>query len=557
MMNFSAKGALLETITRKHAVVRLLAILVIAAAVRIHLAMTASVISRDGVQYVSMARDMADDWRAGIPPQLHFGYPLLIRLTHAAVGPFLAADSLMQWQRAGQLVSLMGGLCCIPLIYLLGLRLFSRRVGLLSAFVWALLPYAARFSADALSDMPHLALVLAGLLFIMSGMSTRRWPHWFLAGLFGGAAYCIRPEGGEVAFIAVVIALCAPRLGPLPRRLIACVAIVCGFSLLGGVYSIAEGRLFSKHLSIFSTVNRPVPVLAGVGSVPAAMLELINELTQTLHGVWLLLAIAWRFMPAKPALRSRRIIAPLLLLTLHAAILVWLHTVRDYISSRHVVLLDVGFVIFACASLVRLQTWLARRSTSSSGLVRRFDLHAAVVLSLATSPWLLADINESRHYIHTAAAWLREHGGDSPHIVSENGWVPFYAGLRRWDVCAKAEELPTHAQLAAADWLIYDVRHVPPAQMTVEPSTVVSLVEEMRFTDQKGSRGVVIYRVARRGQEPVACAPGSDHAPSSGARRLRAGFLTLGVVGGPSLALRVLISRCLPASSRASPENME
>jgi hypothetical protein len=479
--------------------VRLLAILAIAAAVRIHLAVTASVISRDGVQYVSIARDMADDWRAGIPPQLHFGYPLLIRFTHAAIGPILAADPLMQWQRAGQLVSLIAGLACIQLIYLLGRRLFSRRVGLLSALVWSLLPHAARFSADALSDMPHLALVLAGLLFTMSALTRRDWPHWFLAGLFSGAAYCIRPEGGEVAFIAFVLVLTARRMGPLPKRLIACISIMMGFALLGGSYVITEGRLFSKHLSIFSVVTPQPPIQAGVSALPSAILELINELTQTLHGAWLFLAIAWRFIPARPILRSRRLIAPLLLWTLHAAILVWLHTIRDYISSRHVILLDVGFVIFACASLSRMQSWLVQQATISIGLVRRFDVHIAILISLATGPWLLTDINESRNYIHTAAAWLHEHAGDSPRIVSENGWVPFYANLRHWDVCAKIEELPASAALADADWLIYDIRHIPPSEVTVEPAnTVVSLVEEMRFTDTGARRGVVIYRVERR-----------------------------------------------------------
>jgi hypothetical protein len=509
----------------------LLAALALGLAVRTYRAWSASVIARDGITYVSMARDMATDWHAGIGPDLHFGYPLLIRCVQPLFGRWLIHDDVWSWQRTGQLISLVGGLACIPLVYWLGRRLLSRRVGLLAAWIWALLPEACRLSADALTDMPHLALVLAGLAATMIGLRVRSIGHLLWAGILSGAAYTFRPEGGEIALVAVVLVL-VPRRATIRWRITAAMAVVAGFALFGGGYIWAEGgNIFSKKslvlgADIMGDVSGHASgclamgsILPGPKSLALAGKELITHLSDTLNGVWLLLGVAYFFLRGRPAARRQWIIAPLVLWSLHMGLLLWLYLRHGYIAHRHVMLLNVGLVIFAAGSLCYWAKWLCRRAhhcgTSGSPMphprdagatiraarwlpiARRADAISLAVICLALIPWLLRDIHGGRYYIHDAAAWIKTACGErrSPVTVAQDGWVPFYAGLANWRLCPDPTYLFHVRELAEADLLILDIRDEPPSTIELLPDHVhVRLDEAARFTDERGRRGVVIYR---------------------------------------------------------------
>lgn len=381
-------------------------------AIRVYQAWTASVIARDGITYVSMAYSMRDDWRAGVPELVQFGYPLLIKWTHMAVGQHFAGDELMQFQRSAQLVSIVCGTLCIPAIYWLGRRLLSRRVGLLAAWAWALLPDAVRFSADALSDMPCLMFILWAVVLAMIALQQRSIGHFVWAGLLSGAAYAIREEGGIVAFVAVLLVLIHRRC-TLFWRATAITAIVAGFSILGGSYIWIEGgvifsekpylhvenwigsnlssvlAMFSSGTGIGSGMGDGVygsgysgsmsqPILAALDYRPLteqlkdlpqvswtlvgrqaaiSMWHLLKEMAQSLNGVWMVLGFAYFVLPGRMRFRRGWRRLPMVLVVIYTVILLILLAKCGYLSRRHVLLLNVWVMIAAAGSLV----WIANR----------------------------------------------------------------------------------------------------------------------------------------------------------------------------------------------------
>lgn len=183
----------------------LVACVVAGAAVRVYLALAATLISRDAVVYVTMARRMVTDWRAELAQDYPLGFPFLIRCVHAVVGPLLSGDVVMGWQRCGQIVSLLFGVASIVLVYWIARRVVGERAAVFAAWIWALLPQAAGLSADALTDVPTLTLMMGGVLAVMRGVESGYAGWWLAAGLLSGAASTMRPEGAEVVLVGLAV----------------------------------------------------------------------------------------------------------------------------------------------------------------------------------------------------------------------------------------------------------------------------------------------------------------------------------------------------------------
>jgi hypothetical protein len=485
----------------KRIVICLLAAIAVGGGVRIYLAWTASVIARDGVLYVSMARRMVTDWRGEIPRDYPLGYPFLVRCVHGGVGRLLSDEPIIAWQRSGQLVSLAFGIACIPLVFWLGRRMLGTRCGLIGAWIWALLPQAASLSADALTDMPHLALVLSALALAMIGLQSPGLSlrALFGAGLLSGAAYTLRTEGAEVALVTCVFAILRPRLA-FSRRAAAVIAIVAGFTVLGGSYVAVEGgRFVNKQNWTQETALAPTDRVvqyadAGIATFAKAAGVLVTKLSQSLNGFWLMLGLAFPFLPGHRRLR-RGARVPIALLVLHTAVLIWLYCRAGYISSRHLLLLNVGFVILSAGTLAWAARRLARRSTPA---LRNADAIAVILICLALTPWLLRDINFARWYVRDAGHWIAERfGGSVPtSIVAVDGWAPYYGGAADWKNCRTAAELSATHEILGANLLVLGLDQVVPPRVRVDTiGREVELAEQVRFVDPSGKRGLVIYAV--------------------------------------------------------------
>lgn len=242
----------------------LVACVVVGAAVRVYLALTATLISRDAVVYVTMARRMVTDWRAELAQDYPLGFPFLTRCVHAVVGGLWGSDVVMGWQRSGQVVSLLFGVVSIVLVYWIARRVVGERAAVFAAWIWALLPQAAGLSADALTDVPTVTLMMGGVLAVMRGVGSGRAGWWLAAGLLSGAASTMRPEGAEVVLVGLGVLCVRGReeaqreqgtgnreqggKGTKAQRVLAAAALVVGFGVIGGSYILLEGgRVLHKQ----------------------------------------------------------------------------------------------------------------------------------------------------------------------------------------------------------------------------------------------------------------------------------------------------------------------
>jgi len=494
-----------------------------------------------GRDYLQIARTMAHDWRAGLQEERQAGLPALILGMEALIGHWLPGDEPIQWQRAGQVVSLLGGIACIPL---------SRRVGLLAAWIWALLPDACRFSADVLTDMPYLALTLGSLALAMVGLHARSRRSLFQAGFLAGAGYIIRAEAASVVVVTAGLAI-LQRAASLRWRWTAPAVLVAGFTLLGAPYIWLEnGEVFSEKpgllripiprhadletpepVSASAVPSFPVPpsdpslpMLAQAGAtrtgwkLAEALVHFAAKLSDSLNGVWLALGALYLVLPGKRRLRRNWLPLPLTLWILHSATCLWLYMKFGYLSRRHVMLLDVGIVILAAGTLAYTADRLARHAQGTRRrLARRTDRLAMAVIILALTPWLLRDINDERGYIRDAARWVQveSRNRQALTVFDQYGWVSYYAGLTDWIEHRDPRRFGQEHGCQKPALAIVDLRDAQPERIETGWPTPVRVTEAARFTDATGRRGMVIYYIAPAASASSGPTPTSAAAPAS------------------------------------------
>jgi len=129
----------------------------------------------------------------------------------------------------------------IGLAYLLGARLVNRRVGLLTAAIWALYPHHAVWSQFGDLEVPVTLYFTATILFFALAWRTRSLRYSVLAGLMMGAALWTKPTAGaliqSVCLIAVVmVVFWRKQIKQFPFQVIV-VTLVAAFPM-GGMWYI-------------------------------------------------------------------------------------------------------------------------------------------------------------------------------------------------------------------------------------------------------------------------------------------------------------------------------
>ena len=167
----------------------------------------------------------------------HQGYPLYILGMRFWTALFGSSEAALRWPSA------IAGLGAVPLLYLLGQRLFNRAIGLLAALFFALSPLAVWYSQEAKAYAIVLLLTVASWLVLWEAVERRaRWPWWAF---------------GLLAILSL-----------LAHRLIAVLSLIGQLSYV--VYVAQQGRFTVRHRRLL------------VGLLLAVLLA-------TLAGLWLVL----------------------------------------------------------------------------------------------------------------------------------------------------------------------------------------------------------------------------------------------------------------------------
>jgi len=479
--------------TRRRIVAGLLVICAIGLVLRAYHVWVAVAISPDSALLIDYTRQLVEEPLAALRAyDQHPLYPVLILAFHAPIG-WIADAGSTGWILAGRLVAITGSLGAILAIYWLTSRLYGRRRGLIAAAMLAVLPDACRVGADVLTDLPHLALYLAGLAGLLTGMQTRRWRYLLAAAAASALAFLTRPEGGAVLLVGLFVLL-FQRTWPVRRRAGLAAAMVLVFFCLAGPYQLAVGKLIPKKspLELFkfgfaACVERPdrtsplphqepcenigvggptpqrlanSPHFATALPVP---LNVLRQWVRTGRVVYILLAIVG-VIATRPRGVGARVLG--FALGIHLLLMHALEYRYGYLDRRHALIL----VALSLPLAAEGTGWLSRRVVARMGgarRVRRLQLVIGIVAFcvLVTSPWLLRPINGGDEHVRASARWLAAHSVSDTPIISDSRLrrVALYADRPfvewRWwggDVPYLAECLKEHP----TGYFIVDARHM-------------------------------------------------------------------------------------------------
>jgi len=357
----------------------LIGLLVVAAAVRVGAAVQLPCIAPDGVFFITFAKQLAEKPRYYLREQKKQpGYSAVLLAAHGALEGWKTTSPALVWQGHGQGIAVASGLFAVWLVYLLTRRCFDGTVALVAMALAALWPQGVELSADVLSDMPHLAIYLGGMLLGIRAVRNGSLTAALGCGLVGGVAYLFRQEGLGLP-IALSAALAwtwwtaraSQTAETRGRRMLAQGVLAgIGFVIAVAPYALAVGRWMSnKTLGDLLFGPEEIGMIGGSAperlaavvrgwEIPLKMAEGWARSGRYVFSTWAIVGLAWAAVP-RCEVNARRMITAAVALQVVATALRGLQF--GEVSGRYMVLPTVLCLPWAAAALVTV--W--RRLVSS------------------------------------------------------------------------------------------------------------------------------------------------------------------------------------------------
>jgi len=421
-------------------------------AVGLYLIGTTVLIAADGIQYILRAQQFATDTDRTIRIS-GVGYPILISAIHCLVMP--NSTTALGWAYAAQGTALACRIGACLLLYGMARQWIGPARSFMAVLVPLLLPYPARFGADAMRDWPHLLFLIAGMGSLLAGCRRKRLGWFALAGCLSGVGYLIRVEGAQVVLLGL-IALGVEwfvRSTQQPRRriVVASALLLAGFFVGGGWQMALQGWVLPEKLRFgeakaevradfprIVTWPEPAPLLAKIGPPPQW------DLTAFLRTPWMVLkqtaecmsphgmvvgligfVAAWRRM--RDRLPARFWIG--LWGGFQILMLIYLYSTYGYMSRRHVLPIVVSLCLFIPEGL----EILARRISGKPGMASNpagAERMAWILLAVGMAinlPKLATPLREDKRGYRQASQWLAEHTPEGTKVLVDDVRAGFYA----------------------------------------------------------------------------------------------------------------------------------
>jgi hypothetical protein len=446
----------------------LAAVLLVAAALQAVLLARLPTISADGIIFIGIARDLADAPLETFRRQdQHPGYPAMLLACTRALQAFGYHGEPQSWMAGGVLVSFVCGLLSVAVVWFLARDLFDEKVATVAALAFTVLPVPRANAVDAQSDTPHALAYLLAAWMATTGMTSGSLWRLAAAGLASGAAYWIRPEGLEVALVALPLLAwhAVAAHWPWRKRVLAVGTLASTALLVAAPYMLLSGKVTSKQLQFAKTTPAPTyieqlaaspapspavnaspraTVVAGPAAAPpappeprysaalvlsvvgAALAAFINSICQGFKFVFIplylvgLVGLTWRRPPAIQ-------IAFLSLLgAAHIVILLAVYVFSGYIAHRHVIPLIGLAMPFAALGIFQSASWAARwfhapRAYCAAALLA---ISCAIVL-----PYTLRRLNREFLPVIEATRWVQSRAEGGSGVVCNSPYVGFYGRL--------------------------------------------------------------------------------------------------------------------------------
>ncbi len=425
-------------------------VLLVLAAAAVHAVVVArtAMTARDGVGFARTALQLGDPTstasektprptpfdvlrQPGHPP----GYPAALLLASTVTHGDTTQDRLLL---AGQLVSAIAGTLLVVPLYWLGRTLFGQPAGFAGALLFTVLPVAARYTSDVVTEGLYLLLLATALLLGTRAVRKPTVGGFLLCGLSAGAAYLVRPEGALAAAAvgAVVVLLAACRRQPVWASAGRLAALTVGFLLVTGWYMAVIGGLTNKPsvggiLGGFQVRQLLQPTAAAAPAGPAvfaswqagglaeAVKELAKEGSKSFHYVPPAFALLGLFVTARRLRADSWLLVPLAFVGLMLPVLIALGLKEGYISERHTLSVVLVLCPFAAAGFQAVGRWAGRPWVG-------WVLFTAVVVSCL--PLLSKPLHRDRLGHKLAGEYLAKHAHSDDIIIDPWDWAAFYSG---------------------------------------------------------------------------------------------------------------------------------
>jgi hypothetical protein len=439
------------------------AALLLGAGLRLWMITHAEVIARDGIGYVATARALsiapADAMRTS---RVHPGYPgALAAMRGLAV--WLGAPEETAWDQAGQIVSLAAGLAATVAIWAFAAMAFNWRIAWMTALLTSVARKWAALGADVLGDalavcwqLWAVVAAMAALRLLPRNRSSALLPA-ALTGLCAGAGYLVRPEAMVVLVLAVAMWLAFPLRGAgWRRRLAAAVAAITVAACVAAPYVAVTGRLTNKT-DLFEAVRLPagsgvagclatIDPAGWAGQVFSALhraMDLFFEAQQPVLGSLTLICLGAYLARRWPRLEALRRVLPV-----PAAdgtfLMVGLTVAFMSLSMANYLRLGAMSYRYLMPCALLLSPLAVATVLGAAALIRPLlsKLRRGALLSKALSQLLVALIaaglllhslrppHEGKGGYRQAGEFLRSVAGAGDFVLTDEGWVLHYSGLK-------------------------------------------------------------------------------------------------------------------------------
>ncbi len=513
----------------------LIFLLGVALALRILLYKWTYLISIDGTGfYLHPAQDFASGrWMDGLAGGYHPLYPILVASLSKVLGDF---------ERSGQMVSiLLGTLTVIP-IYFLTKGIFNRWTAFISSLFLAILPRHVALSADFLSDPTYTFFFISAVWLGWEALRGDDWKMLFLAGLGTGLAYLTRAEGIGVLLVLglwLLFRKMSFHSWNYKRNGLAFFILLFSFLLVASPYILylryytgtwtisrkpavdravvlIKRKLFFQKPEVAKATEQFDEIVQRLGEesrVPDPGLSrwlwglgsFIKLFAETSHPILFLLFII--------GLVRRKVFPPwgegegflLSIICLYALILYCLSSL-SYISHRYFLSLVALCLIWSGGGLLELHHWLIQRVspeklrkihfTKTKGMAFLIVVIVVIILPITIHPQ-----RAEKRGRKEAGLWIKNHSISKPSIFTDMTRVNYYAGGRM--IFLGDEEIPYHeiierARREGAEFFVISDKKIESICPGFFNSRRPEDLSEVFRTDTGGRETIIIYRVQRQ-----------------------------------------------------------
>lgn len=452
--------------------IRVTILLAVAFVIGVYLIATTVLIARDGISYISYAKELSVDPvrtiqdGSGCIPEHHTpGYPLLILTIHSLVSLFYKSPSVLCWIYSAQIAALMCRLLALVPLYFIGRMLIGSKMSFWALLILAILPHPAKWGSDALRDWPHVLFLATGFFLLLWGAKREKWWAFGATGFVTGLGYLIRPICVQLIVYGVLWLLFnlfwSGRNIGRGKIILALALLLIGFAVPTGPYMKVKGKIVPERLRLIinsfsrspesnETQERTLSVNTLVETrymarvtprnIAKGLGKLVNRLAEIMMYFFvppLLIGFCCHYHFRKLPTKVEDFFMIVFVLTNIATLLLRYCCPGSVLSKRYILPLVVFTIFYVPIGLQVMGTWTAKHFSNKTAQTyvqmkepRLWSFILLIVGMIICMPKLLRPMRIDKEGYRAAAEWLHNNTPKDELIAVFDLRISFYAERR-------------------------------------------------------------------------------------------------------------------------------